>query len=81
MMWGFGDAWGGWGFFWQMILMWLVPLGIIVFLIYLAFSWGKGKVTVNQDRMDPLAIIKQRYASGELNAEEYRRMKDELKGD
>lgn len=81
MMWRFDSAWGGGAFFWQMFLMWLIPLGIIILLIYLAFSLGKGKVGTNHAQADPLAIIKKRYASGELSSEEYHRMKEELKRD
>lgn len=82
-MWGFSGNWGGWAFALHLLFSWLVPLAIIVLLIYLAVVWGKERKVGpgHTDPADPLTILKQRYAKGELTPEEYHRMKEELKRD
>lgn len=83
MMWGFNGNLGGWAFALHLLFSWLVPLAIIVLLIYLAVVWGKERKADpgHPDMSDPLTILKQRYAKGELNSEEYHRMMEELKRD
>jgi putative membrane protein len=59
----------------QMILF-LVFLGLIIFGIYYLISGGRSKSSDSS-----LEILKERYAKGEINKEDYDRMKKELKGD
>jgi len=52
-----------------------------IFLIYLIIDKGwfeKAKVKTNSDQ--PLQILKQRLASGEITKEEYNQLKHELDG-
>lgn len=83
MTWRLSENWGGWAFALHLLFSWAVPLVIIVLLVYLALIWGKEKKvnTGNTNLTDPLNILKQRYAKGELTSEEYHRMKEELKRD
>jgi putative membrane protein len=79
---GFGQ-YGSWlcgpGAFFPGPLGWIVTLlfwGLIIYLVvklYQAlFSGGKGKTAGH------LEALKERYARGEINEDEYRRMKTEL---
>ncbi|WP_339061847.1 SHOCT domain-containing protein [Tepidibacillus marianensis] len=57
-------------------LFWLIPLALLLLVIYSAFRafspQKESQVT------DALEILKARYAKGEINNEEYERMKREL---
>lgn len=70
-----GD-WGGWGwgmgFGWIfMLLFWaLVILGIVALAKWLFSAGGSGK--------RPLDILKERYARGEINGEQYEQMRRDL---
>lgn len=70
---GFGMGWFG-GIF--MILFWVVVLAGIIFTIrYLA----TGKTTTfDNEGSDPLKILQKRYASGEIDTEEYEERKKVL---
>jgi putative membrane protein len=76
-----GD-WGGWGwgpgFGWIfMILFWaLIILGIIALAKWL-FSAG-GSIGSGGSGKTPLDIIKERYARGEINREQYEQMRRDL---
>ena len=59
----------------QMILF-LVFLGLIVFGVYYLISGSRPKSSGSS-----LEILKERYAKGEINKEDYDRMKKELKED
>lgn len=77
MMSGFG---GGWGF--GMGLGWIIPLAVIGLIVWAVIaitrsrSMGSGAANAQPDRA--LAILKERYAKGELDEETYRRMREEL---
>lgn len=76
MMWngmeGMGWGWIGLGMV-HMLLFWvLVILGIVALLRWL----GSGSGGNSSSR--PLDILKERYARGELNREQYEQMKREL---
>lgn len=75
MMYGYGYGMGIW-----MIVGWVISAAVIVFAVYGLFillrrsdtraSEGKNK--------NPLDILKERFAKGEINAEEYHLIKEEL---
>ncbi len=75
MMYGYGYGMGIW-----MIVGWVISAAVIVFAVYGLFillrrsdtraSEGKNK--------NPLDILKERLAKGEINAEEYHSIKEEL---
>jgi len=75
--WG-GGGWGwGWGFggiF--MILFWaLIILGVAALVKWLA-AGGGGERGASR----PLDILKERYARGEINREQYEQMRRDLEG-
>ena len=54
------------------VLFWGLILYLVIRLVHLVFPGGKGKGTVRLD------ALKERYARGEINEDEYQRMKAEL---
>lgn len=71
MMWGGGHGWwAGFG----MILFW----GLIIAVAVFAFRALTGN-RVGETR-DPMEILKERYARGEIDEDEFRRRKQELQG-
>lgn len=59
---------------------WLIPLILLVLIIfsgYKLFGGDKGKETKIKHG-DPLLIVKERYANGEIDEEEYMKMKKVL---
>lgn len=82
MMFGYGygnmhSYLGGFG----MLLTMLIPLAVIAGIIYLVFKILDKRTNssqVNAGLQDPLAILKERYAKGEISQDEYQRIKDDL---
>lgn len=74
----FGWGWNWFGGLW-MIIWWAIVLGVIALAVYGLLNVGRRETLGGAGRPDPLRILKERYARGEITAEEYRRMKDELK--
>ena len=77
MMWDMGDGmgWSGW---WMLFggLLWIAFWGAVIYLI-VAFVRNSGRsATAPQD--DPVAILKRRYARGEIGRDEYERMRRDL---
>jgi putative membrane protein len=76
-----GD-WGGWGggmgFGWIfMILFWaLIILGIVALAKWLFFAGGAGGSAGSGKT--PLDILKERYARGEINREQYEQTRRDL---
>ncbi len=54
------------------LLVWGLGIFLVVKLVQILFSGGRGKSAVRLD------ILKERYARGEINQDEYLRMKTEL---
>lgn len=71
------DGWGGSFGMGVMIFFWLLFLGLIVTLIWFLIRKGS-ESTSKPDNESPLEILKRRYARGEINKEEFRRMKKEI---
>ena len=76
MMWGWdGMAWGGWIF---MTVFWVLVLGLIVRAVAALFPRSRAH---DGDRGDtPEDILDRRFARGEIAAERYREMREELRG-
>jgi putative membrane protein len=74
----------GWYFFGGgfMGLIWLLIIaGVILFVVFAVKGSNQGpagRSGFDKDLEDPLAILKRRYARGEIDEEEYRRRKHEL---
>ncbi|AGK60513.1 hypothetical protein Asulf_00490 [Archaeoglobus sulfaticallidus PM70-1] len=56
------------------ILVILPMVGLIFLLIYIVIRETSGK----SERDEPMYILKERYARGEISEEEFKRMKEEL---
>jgi len=62
-----------------MIFFWLIIIiGIILVIRYFTAGQGSGD-SVRRER-DPLEILKERYARGEIGTEEYQEMRKVLEG-
>jgi putative membrane protein len=55
-----------------MILFWGIVIGGVVLVVRLILSIGKGK------KSDPLKILKQRYARGEIQKDEFEQKKKDI---
>lgn len=73
MMWGGGSQWGGFGMVLGPIFMILIVVGIVAGIIYLLRLFGAVGPAVSshaaQDRA--LALLKERYAKGEIDSAEF----------
>ena len=79
MMWGYGGGMVGM-MFW-LGLFWIALLVGIGFLIHaLVTRWQHGDPARPNERDDPLAIARIRYARGEITRQEYREMLHDLTG-
>ena len=75
MMWGWdGMAAGGWI---VMTVLWVAVIGLVVWAVAALFPRGR---TGQEPRERPEDILDRRFARGELDAEEYREMREELRG-
>ena len=74
MHWDYG--WGmGFGFGWiLMLLFWLLLILGIVYLVKMIAGGGKR----TEKEGTALDILKKRYAKGEINKEEFEKIKDDL---
>jgi len=80
-MMGFGFGGGlsspGWGL--SMLLSMLLPVVVMVGIVYLALAvWDRGRRKIAAEGPEPVALLKRRYAKGEISKEEYDRVKVEL---
>ena len=67
MMGGFGMGFGG--------ILWIAIIALIVFLVWQHLRQDKN---LGGSKNSPLEILKQRYAKGEINKEEYEEKKTDL---
>ena len=65
---------GGWGFL--HVLLWV---GVFAFLTLITVYLVRRSNHAKSADVDPLAIIKERYAKGEINKEQYEQLKKDLK--
>jgi len=77
MMFGYGSGWPAWG----IALMWIGMLAFLAFLIWAAYALITS--TTGRPGPDPdpqpgnaARILDERLARGEIDAEEYRRLRD-----
>lgn len=79
-MWGYGMHDGAWGtmFFWILLFLLFIFLfvGLVIYFIRkTSFSEGR-----NPSSTSATDLLKERYAGGEINTEEYRERLRELEG-
>ena len=61
-----------------MILVWLVPIALVVWLLSRSASGRQGE---DKPARTPLEILDERYARGEIGREEYLSRRADLKGE
>lgn len=73
--WGMHEMWGAWGI--GMMLMMLVFWGLIIVALVLGIRWlaTRGGLPRTDSALD---ILRQRYARGEINKEEFEAKKRDL---
>ncbi|MEW5707470.1 SHOCT domain-containing protein [Pelomicrobium sp. G1] len=84
MMWGGYDGYGwGWGMGFgmiSMVLFWvLVILGIVILVKWIAAGSSSGGGSAPREKT-ALDILKERYARGEIDREEFEQKKRDLAG-
>jgi putative membrane protein len=75
MMGGWGMGWFGGGF---MILLWIIIIIALVFFIRWLVQSSKGSKGSAQSGSSAMEILKERYARGEINKEEFEEKKKDL---
>jgi putative membrane protein len=79
MVW-FGSHWT----FWQSGLMSIAILvfwALVIWVIYAFITMGPPRTRNREETADPRHILDQRLARGEIDAEEYRRLRDLMDSD
>ena len=77
MWWNDGMGWGGWT---AMILVMLTFWGLVIFGLVAVFGGtGEGKEKTRTPDLDPQHILRERFARGEIDADEYHTRHDLLK--
>ncbi len=71
---GWGMGWGWFGFPLMLLFWGILIFGIIMLVRFFGNSRGGGGAT----RTDPIDILKERYARGEISLEEYEERKRNL---
>ncbi len=73
---GYGWGWGGMGMGLGMLLFWgLLVVGIVLLVKY---TWGTGSFSERRHEKSALDILKERYARGEIEREEFEQKKHDL---
>ncbi len=72
-------GWGGWGMGWVfMIIFWALIIVALVFLIKWLAGLSRSRASSDKPHDSALEILKQRYAKGEINKEEFDQKKRDL---
>lgn len=73
--WYGGNVWS-WPFMLLNMALWV---GAIALGVYLVARAGRAGLRAGEQREKPIEVLQRRYAAGEINAEDYQKMKEELK--
>jgi putative membrane protein len=83
MMWGYGNDWNmmdGWGGGFNMIVWPLIIVVLVVGVIWFMRSPSYSRAGRPEQRSLGLDILKERYARGEINRDEFLQKKQEISG-
>lgn len=79
-----GHGMMGWNMGWGMGVGWIMMIafwGLVIFGIVALVKWTSGQGQPgNRPTESSVEILRKRYARGEITEEDFRRMKDNLKG-
>ncbi|GAB6876663.1 SHOCT domain-containing protein [Thermaerobacter litoralis] len=81
---GWSNGWGMWAMWLAMVAFWLVPLlaAVGIFWLILRRDRSPAERSAGLPELDEnrraLAILKERYARGEISREEFERIKDDI---
>ncbi|MGE4272314.1 MAG: SHOCT domain-containing protein [Desulfitobacterium sp.] len=80
MMWGYGPWSGGGNWIWGLIMMAVQVLFwvLIVWLGVSLFKKGNDRTDTLNSRHDAMDTLRERYARGEIDSEEFHRRKEDL---
>lgn len=80
MMQGMGGMMNGWGGMWIGWIFWLVILALIVWGVVTIVNNSRRRNDQNfsSPREDALDILKKRYARGEIDQQQFKRMQKEI---
>jgi putative membrane protein len=86
MMWGYGSGygngfWGNGNYWWMGLVMMAFQLlfwGLLIWFGVALFKKVRGNSLSTYGRNDALDILRERYARGEIDTEEFRRRKEDL---
>ena len=79
MMGWYNDGSWGWGSWLVMMLVMVAFWGLVIFAIVALFRGGSAKSDRTPDR-DPLRVLDERFARGEIDEDEYRARAEVLRG-
>lgn len=74
-MWGYNWGWGGVALMTVNMLFWI---GLIIVLAFVLTRWLQQRPQQSIQPPDADAILRQRYARGEIDRETYQRMREDL---
>lgn len=79
MMGGYGMDGFGFGFGWVFMILWwvLVIVGLVALMKWIGTSFGAGRSNGGGKALD---ILKERYARGEIDEQEFQKRKRDLTG-
>lgn len=69
---------GGWGMGTMGILFWIIIVAAIVLLVRMVKQGQGGGNPVDRKERTPLEVLKERYARGEIDKEEYESKRNDL---
>lgn len=73
--------WGEWGWFWMIIMMIVGAVIVAVVIYFLARVFYQGGISrTSSGPESPLDIAKRRYAAGEINSEEFEKIRQDIGG-
>jgi putative membrane protein len=75
-------AWYPFMFLWPAlgVVFWLLVFGGIGFLVYAAVARARRSLPTSRLPEDPIALLRLRYARGDLTRKEFQRMREDLEG-